>query len=1031
MSGPAVEIRLLGELAVRRHGQPADLPASRKTRALLGYLVATRRPVGRSHLCDLLWDGPVDPRSELRWSLSKLRALLGEAAGCLRADGDGLFFDSADLRVDLHLLQEATEGGLGGLSGQRLRDLEALFRGEFLAGLELPDCFRFDAWLTAERERLFALRVALLERQTGVLRGEPGQALAAARSWVALDPLSEAAHAAVVRGLLVLGRTREAHRQADTCRRILRQELGVEPGEVLRAACRRAPQGLQGTVSAPNDSSSPFDAPVHRRPGFLGRGREIGAAQAALARRVAQGSPRLLLVTGEPGIGKSRLLAELAERVAGAGGTALLARGFEAETARPYGVWSDLLRDGLPVDSASGPPPSAQGPLAEGAEPTYRERLLDSLAAVLAGPSSRRAPLLVVLDDLQWIDEGSIAILHALLERLAPVPVLFAAGLRDGELAPQGPAARLLRDLDRERALSRIPLAGLTASETAMLVRSVAPQADAERLAARAEGHPLFALELARSGSESEEGLPPTLGAVAGERLSRLGECARSLLGWAAALGGSFELDLLHRLSGLGHDALLQGIDELERAAVLRPDAGGERYTFVHDLVRRAAYEQIAAPRRRFLHAAIARAYQTQGALTGTDAGALSRHAALAGQSDLAARAALAAGEQALSLLAPAEAREHAERGLGHLAQLDEAETLELRLKLLRVLVHASQGRPEREGLPAEILRRVDLARGLGRLAEVRLGLYLLAVLHEEEGDLAAAERQVLRAAEEARKADPATAARSLANAGRCLVQIERDHARAETLLLEGRELAERAGIEVVDLPWGLGLLAQGAGRDEEARLELEQAVNLARAQGDSWAASQCLVRLGMLAVERRDHAEVVCRCQELEAVAARLGEGSEAAVAGSLRALAMRQTDPDPSAAESLEASLAALRAADAKGALAFALQRAAEIEFSEGRTAAAAERAGQALASAETVGRKGQIARARKLLAEIALSTGALAEARGQLRAALSLDRPLGTLGARLRHEIDALKRRLSIPTHFPTAKNEDPPQPGGEKP
>ncbi len=227
-----------------------------------------------------------------------------------------------------------------------------------------------------------------------------------------------------------------------------------------------------------------------------------------------------------------------------------------------------------------------------------------------------------------------------------------------------------------------------------------------------------------------------------------------------------------------------------------------------------------------------------------------------------------------------------------------------------------------------------------GRLGELQVGLYLLAAIHYAEDDLSAAERHVLDQAEALRGAEPRVAAAALANAGRCLAQIERDHARAEALLREGRELAATAGIELVDVPWGLGMVAQAAGRAEEARRELARALVLARASGDPWVESQCLARLAAMALEQGENEVALASSGELARLAERMDEPGDTAIANALAALARLQQS-ESGAAAGLAVALADLRAADSKSHLAFVLNRAAEHDLLAGRVDLAAARA------------------------------------------------------------------------------------------
>lgn len=209
MDTPGLEIHLLGELEARRAGKALPLPASKRTRALLGYLVVTGQPHSRAHLCDLLWESPDDPRAALRWSLAKLRPLLDEPdARRIVADRERVCFEPAGARVDWVLVRASLAGGVQRVSEEELRGVAAAFRGEFLEGLELPDCHRYHLWYLAEREAVRAVRVSVLAALVERLRTQPEAALPFARELLGVDPLSEAAHIKVVRILAELGRTR-------------------------------------------------------------------------------------------------------------------------------------------------------------------------------------------------------------------------------------------------------------------------------------------------------------------------------------------------------------------------------------------------------------------------------------------------------------------------------------------------------------------------------------------------------------------------------------------------------------------------------------------------------------------------------------------------------------------------------------------------------------------------------------------------------------------------------------------------------
>ncbi len=280
-------IRMLGELAVLRDGVAQPLPPSKKTRALLGYLVATGRPRRRERLCTLLWDVPDDPRGALRWSLSKLRGLVDEPGGPARilADRDSVGYAPEGAQSDLLALRQVCAQPLARAATGMLADVAASVGGEFLAGLDLPAQPDFQAWCLAEREDTRRQHAAVLEELVNrLLAAAPEEAVGHARRWVELDGFDAKSRAALVGLLVRLGRRAEAEQHCETGLRML-QEAGLPPGP-LGAAARE----LRGrpSLAAPTQAEAgpaPTDAAV-----------------------LAGGAGRLIIVDDEPEIG--RMVAE-------------------------------------------------------------------------------------------------------------------------------------------------------------------------------------------------------------------------------------------------------------------------------------------------------------------------------------------------------------------------------------------------------------------------------------------------------------------------------------------------------------------------------------------------------------------------------------------------------------------------------------------------------------------------------------------------------------------------------------------------
>jgi len=232
-----IELRLLGPIAVRCDGLACELPASRKVRALLAYLAIAPQAATRSHLCELLWDVPNDPRGELRWCLSKLRKLL-DAPGRRRITtaGDTVRLDLSDCFVDAAEVARATQAGIETLGHERLRELVPLIAGEFLDGLEIERSPLFASWVTAQRRRFRACHAALLEHLAGQATGE--EAFGYLERWVELAPFDQRVHELMLSALARDGHLREGEEHLAATLRLFESE-GLD-GAPIREAWRRA-----------------------------------------------------------------------------------------------------------------------------------------------------------------------------------------------------------------------------------------------------------------------------------------------------------------------------------------------------------------------------------------------------------------------------------------------------------------------------------------------------------------------------------------------------------------------------------------------------------------------------------------------------------------------------------------------------------------------------------------------------------------------------------------------------------------------
>ncbi|WP_167480694.1 tetratricopeptide repeat protein [Mesorhizobium waimense] len=197
-----LSVRLLGPLTILRGGVPIALPASRKLRALLAYLTLTPHAVGRSRLCELLWDVPNDPRGELRWCLSKLRGVLDNPdVSRVETQGDTVGLRLDGVSVDAVEIAAAAAAGIGTLAPERLRALSDLFAGDFLDGLELDRCPHFDSWLVAQRRRFTSCHIAILEHLVSTLPAGSDGVSPYLDRWLELAPFDVRAHVALLENL--------------------------------------------------------------------------------------------------------------------------------------------------------------------------------------------------------------------------------------------------------------------------------------------------------------------------------------------------------------------------------------------------------------------------------------------------------------------------------------------------------------------------------------------------------------------------------------------------------------------------------------------------------------------------------------------------------------------------------------------------------------------------------------------------------------------------------------------------------------
>ncbi|WP_436791215.1 BTAD domain-containing putative transcriptional regulator [Yinghuangia sp. YIM S10712] len=398
--------------------------------------------------------------------------------------------------------------------------------------------------------------------------------------------------------------------------------------------------GTASTLSLPQPPppAPPMSAPSADETPLVGRRAQLDAFDSALA-DIRAGRGALVLVSGEPGIGKTRLLTELRRRAELLGVPALWGRCHETDAAPAFWAWQAVLRD---VERELAPPDAAPGAVDAGAAvfpwlgdesavpfagrpdttgiglPSAPLRVYEAVAHRLAGYAAARGGVVVVLDDVHWADPSSLHLLGYAAETLAEHPVLIAVSMRDSHPRADSALDACLATLARLHPL-RLRLTGLAPDEIRELLRrSVGADIDgptADLIHARADGNPFYARELARLLARDSDfdltspEIPDGIRDVVRRRVGLLDETARTILRVASVAGRDVDADLLAEVSGSPVDDVADSCD-LAVAHGLLDETGPGGYRFTHALVRETLYDDLGAGRRGRLHGDIGSALE-------------------------------------------------------------------------------------------------------------------------------------------------------------------------------------------------------------------------------------------------------------------------------------------------------------------------------------------------------------------------------------------------------------------------------------
>jgi DNA-binding SARP family transcriptional activator len=856
MSVRRFHLYLLGPFRLHQDDQPVAGFDQARLQHLLAYLALHRQaPISRPQLAFSLWPDTTDQQAlkNLRTLLARMRQALPNAGDFVSVTAQTLEWrpnasftlDVAEFEAAVAQAAAAQEYGEGVQAVRALEAAVAAYTGDLL-----PDCY--DDWVLPLREQLRLAYGNALERLVLLLEEQrnDSEAIPYAQRLLRHDPLHEPAYRHLMRLHLALGNRAEARRVYLACDAMLRREFGAGPTRPTRALYERLLK-----EDAPPTGARPLQARAADLP-LVGRKAEWSLLLSAW-RAACAGKAQIILLTGEAGIGKTRLAEELVAWVTRQGAAAAAARCYAGSRALAYAAVAEWLNDPalrprraalndvwlgevariLPSLLAEHPNLAPPGPLTEAWQ---RTRLFQALARAALGPTPGQSdPLLLFLDDLQWADWETLDWLIYLLHYDPGAPLLIVGAGRKHEVTSEHPLTKFRLALTSSGVLREIALWPLDAAEAALLAANVAGRevkaAEAEQIYQDTEGNPLFVVEMVRAGMANEEprrqeskqigqqaqpngqtgpgqsaaaapALPPTVRAVMQRRLALLSPAAQALAQTAAVIGRKFNFDVLAQASGQDEAAVVEGMEELWQRQIIRSQ-GSADYDFSHDGIRAVAYDDIGPVGRRAIHLRVAQALEAFHA-DGPDAlsGQIAAHYEQAGQTQAAIQFYRRAAAAAQRIYANAEAA----RIYLHLVEGDLRTSLSPREKCEITLALAEVWRVNGQWVRAQTI-------SLKALAEA-----------EALGDA----RMV------------AQAQRALADVLRLLGYYDAALQRLATAEEGFKAAGEWRG--VVSALWTMGQIYGARGHYPQARAVLERQLRIAAEIGDPRGMAEALETLGM-----------------------------------------------------------------------------------------------------------------------------------------------------------------------------------------
>jgi len=795
-----VTIQLLGGFQITTDGAALGTFSNTRLQSVLAYIILSRNaPQSRQHLAFLFWPDSTDSqaRTNLRNVLHLLRNQLPTAEHTLAIDSTTVHWrPNAPIVVDIirfdQALRVAQNAHDPALKRAALEEAVALYAGDLL-----PGCY--DEWILSARAEWQQRYISVMEQLIDLLDhdGEYRTALDHAQRLHQYDPLLETTYVRLMQLHAALGDRAAALRIYHLCRTTLDRELGVEPSPTTQAIYERLLK-----LEAP---ATPVETLRLATP-LVGRAAAWGELQEHW-QRMLQGNQRqdriqFIMVNGEAGIGKTRLAEALTETLQRQGMAVATATCYPAGGRLAFAPlqswlrapdivrqrqqvsvrWQQELARLLPELATEEQEVHVPSPVTDAA---HRHRLFE---AVLQALTVGQAPLLLVLDDIQWCDRDTLEWLEFLMHsgKQAPnlAPILVLATLRSGETTADDPLSLFRRTLERSGHLHDLHLGRLSELETGQLVTNLIGKDAAHQIHAifeATDGIPLFIVETVRANRQSQSGntesgaeakanfgppLPPKILSVIEGRLVRLSPDARALADLAAVIGQAFNTNLIMRATTLGEDELVQGLDELWQQQIIKEQAGSmeETYAFVHDKLREVLYSLLSPMRRRLLHRRIAQALEELSQESHADASAqIAAHHEQAGQVQLAIGWLQRAAQAAHRLSALQDALGHLNHALALLQtvgdgiSVEKRSALELSIQMQRGAIYlATKGHAAPE-VEQSLNRAFDLCQAGGTVEQrfavlYGLGRYYLVRPALEKGMAVA--QQLLQLAEASQSSD-------------------------------------------------------------------------------------------------------------------------------------------------------------------------------------------------------------------------------------------------------------------------------------